>query len=269
MDQNLPTSLDPFDFDPNSLDDDLMQLINNAFPQTPQNHDVQAVLNTSTENHQFTISNSSFYSSAHASPPAPTPTPAPAPAPAPVPSKDEARKKKAKAVEIERKRRQEMSSLYQELQSVLPPGLFKRRIVTSDLLQVTTNHIKKMEKGIKGLNDKRDELMRMMKSAVGSSTNSNTSKQKQNHYVTVKPCKDGLIEIVVSTSAMDDDDHENNNRGFSLSKILRLLDEEGLNVINCSLARIDSNLVHNIQVQVDDGRSIDLCLLRQTLTDHS
>ncbi|XP_021740815.1 uncharacterized protein LOC110707084 [Chenopodium quinoa] len=144
----------------------------------------------------------------------------------------------------------------------------KKKLATSDLLQMTTNHIKNMEKGVKGLKDKRDELLRMMRSAAGNSINSNTSKQQQNHHVTVKPCKDGLIEVTVS-SALDDDDHENNNRGFRLSKILRLLGEEGLNVINCSSARIDSNLAHTIQAQVDDGRRIDLCLLRQILTDHS
>ncbi|XP_021735780.1 transcription factor bHLH125-like [Chenopodium quinoa] len=125
-----------------------------------------------------------------------------------------------------------------------------------------------MEEGIKALNDKRDELLKMTSGAGISSSSSSTSKRQQSHHVTVKPCKDGLIEVIVRTSALDDDDHEN-NRGFRLSKMLRVLGEEGLNVINCVSSRIGSNLVHTIQAEVDDGRGFDLCLLRQTLTDHS
>ncbi|CAO2820009.1 unnamed protein product [Amaranthus hypochondriacus] len=136
-------------------------------------------------------------------------------------------KRKSKATEIERKRRKEMSSLYQDLRALLPPEYLTRKRSIADLLHEATNYIVNLQNGVK-----------------------------------VKCCKDGIIEVIVSTSAVFDD----NNKCLPLSRLLHLLTQHGLHVINCVSSRSAHNtMVHTIQSQVNDERQIDPCVLQQTL----
>ncbi|XP_010676981.1 transcription factor bHLH118-like [Beta vulgaris subsp. vulgaris] len=279
MDHNPPIiSSNHFDYDNLLLDDDeLLHLISSVFPATtPQIDDVSAVLAPSIENQLLSqdstvmVSNPIHSSqqqeepSQHINVACQQPVEFKSTAPTTTTRSKCAGKKKSnsKAVEIERKRRQDMTTLYHDLRSLLPPEYLKGKRSTSDLLHEAMSYINTLQKSIKGLNDSKDELLRITPAESSSINNHNSN---QNCNVKVKACKEGFIEVIFSTRALYDDDEKNQN--FRLSKVLHILNKEGLDVINCISSRVHDDMVHTIQAQVDDGRGIDLCLLQQTLTD--
>ncbi|KAL2898392.1 hypothetical protein RDABS01_040174 [Bienertia sinuspersici] len=268
MDQknNPPlTSSDPFDYDPILLDDELLNFINSVISPTPDliNEDKNNILQNQTQNQNKTplINNdpSNQGSQLEAKPPQHK-------------KAEKEGKKKLSAVETERKRRQVMSNLVQDLRSILPAEYVKRKRSTPDLLQEATNYITHLEERIKELNVRKKKLSAITRSAESSSSSdrNNNSKHQQKYHVTIKPYKEGSIEIIIGRNAKYDNTDDNSSHSVPLSKVLNLLSEEGVNIVSCISSRIHDDLVHTIQTQVDDGRDIDLGLLQQTLTliDH-
>ncbi|KAL2902257.1 Transcription factor bHLH36, partial [Bienertia sinuspersici] len=236
------TSSDPFDYDPISLDDELLNFINSVVsPTTPQiinddnNNVSELVLENQTQNRDNTplMNNDSSNqgSQLEAIPPQHK-------------KAEKEGKKKPSAIETERKRRQVMSNLYQDLRSILPAEYVKRKRSTSDLLQEATNYITHLEEGIKELNVRKKKLSAITRSTESSSSSDthNNSKHQQNYHVTIKPCKEGFIEIIIGTNAKYENTDNNSSQSLPLSKVLNVLSEEGLNVINCISSRIDDDL---------------------------
>ncbi|CAO2820008.1 unnamed protein product [Amaranthus hypochondriacus] len=250
---------DPFDYDPNLLlDDELLELINSVYSpinSTPQINDISALFPAATTSQNQSHEHNNVVDEQQLDPLKINP---------PAPIKGDV-KRKSKATEIERKRRKEMSSLYQDLRALLPPEYLTRKRSIADLLHEATNYIVNLQNGVKGLTETRDELL---KSTSNCNNNINNNNNNNNNYcnpknnVTVKCCKDGIIEVIVSTSAVFDD----NNKCLPLSRLLHLLTQHGLHVINCVSSRSAHNtMVHTIQSQVNDERQIDPCVLQQTL----
>lgn len=97
-------------------------------------------------------------------------------------------------------------------------------------------YIKHLQKKIKELGVKRDDLKRLSKSSQSESSN----KRKLNHLKVHQCC--GGVEVVIGSS------HSENQ--FSLSRVLKLLLEEGHNIISCVSSIKDESLVHTIQSEV-------------------
>nr|WCO08251.1 hypothetical protein [Suaeda aralocaspica] len=272
------TSCDPFDYDPISLDDELLQLITSVISPTSNNskddnNNVVALISPENQPRDQNVTPLVNNDSIDGNPQGKLTEP---PKQKAKKKADEEGKKKTNAIEMERKRRQVMSSLYQDLRSLLPAEFIKKKRSTSDLLQVATNYINHLEEGIKGLNDRKTKLSTIVRSNESSMTSSNNNINSFNdhllkYHVTIKPCKHGFIEVIIGNNAdYVNNKDEDSQKILPLSKVLNILTEEGLDVVNCVTSRIDDNLVHTIQTQVDDGRNVDLGLLRQTLslTDH-
>lgn len=176
-------------------------------------------------------------------------------------SKDEHTQKKLVHREIERQRRQEMAKLYASLRGLLPLEFIKGKRSTSDHMHQAVNYIKHMQENIKVLSVKRDRLNKFVEtSAGGSGTNTNESLMNQRvpNTVSISSCNVG-IEIMINSCSIED--------GFPLSRVLKAILKEGLNVITCTSTKVNERFLQSIQSEViDDALSTDLSMLQQRLT---
>ncbi|KAJ8548394.1 hypothetical protein K7X08_030863 [Anisodus acutangulus] len=143
--------------------------------------------------------------------------------------------------EIERQRRQEMATLYASLRQQLPLENIKGKRSTSDHILEAASYIEHLQKNVKNLEDKREKLKK-------ESSLSNLDYPKINGssstsaIVTVKECLDGM-EILVNCGL--------NNEGFRLSRVLQVLLQEGLSIVNCSCTKTNTtSVLHTIRTQV-------------------
>ncbi|XP_022888336.1 transcription factor bHLH36-like isoform X2 [Olea europaea var. sylvestris] len=130
--------------------------------------------------------------------------------------------------DFERQRRQEMAKLYESLRSVIPHELLK-------------NNSRELE-------FKRDKLKNLVPSNDPDFKNGKFS-------VTVKSCA-VHIEVLISG--------EFTAEGLPLSRVLEILLEEGLNIINCFCTRIDGKLYYTIHSEVVP--TVNLHMLQQKLS---
>ncbi|KAJ9539697.1 hypothetical protein OSB04_026203 [Centaurea solstitialis] len=178
-------------------------------------------------------------------------------------SKDEHTQRKLVHREIERQRRQEMAKLYASLRGLLPLEFIKGKRSTSDHMQQAVNYIKHMQENIKVLSVKRDQLKKFVEisgGAGGSGTNTNESLMNQlPNIVSISSCNVGIFEIMINSCSIED--------GFPLSRVLKAIVKEGLNVITCTSTKVNERFLHSIQSEaIDDSLAIDVSMLQQRLT---
>ncbi|GMI99561.1 hypothetical protein HRI_003625400 [Hibiscus trionum] len=154
--------------------------------------------------------------------------------------------KKSMHRDVERQRRQEMATLYASLRTLLPLEYIKGKRAISDHMNGAVIYIKDLQKRIRELSSKRDELKKLSDSSVYDLTSS----------AVVRQSLDG-VEVVISTGV--------GARALTLSRVLKLLVEEGLGVVSCVSTRIDGGLIHTIQSEVTDLTLIDVPRLQQKL----
>ncbi|OMO70009.1 hypothetical protein COLO4_28825 [Corchorus olitorius] len=155
-------------------------------------------------------------------------------------------KKKLMRKEIERNRRQEMASLYSSLRSLLPLECIKGKRSKSDHLNGAISYIKDLQKRIEKLSARRDELKRLY-----SNIDQGSSNESSPSNVVVRQSLDGLQVVVIINTGLG-------AQALSLSRVLRLLLEDGLNVVSCISTRIDGGLVHTIQCEANNMKSVDV-----------
>ncbi|KAJ8531305.1 hypothetical protein K7X08_026739 [Anisodus acutangulus] len=154
---------------------------------------------------------------------------------------DDKKQKKVMHREIERQRRQEMATLYASLRQQLPLENIKAKRSTSDHILDAANYIEHLQKNVKNLEERREKLK-------NTSSLSNLDYPKisgsssTSAIVTVKECRDGM-EILVNCGLK--------NEGFRLSRVLQVLLQEGLSIVNCSCTKTNTtSVLHTIQTEV-------------------
>ncbi|KAM0033384.1 putative transcription factor bHLH family [Helianthus debilis subsp. tardiflorus] len=152
---------------------------------------------------------------------------------------DDQTNKKLNHREIEMQRRKQMANLYASLRSLLPLEYIKGKRTIPDQIDQTVNYIKHMQENIKGLGVKRDQLMDFM-GTMSMNTNESLNNLLSNTVI-VNICNEG-IEILINSCSIQD--------GFLLSRVLKTLVGEGLNIISCTSTRANNRILHTIQTEV-------------------
>ncbi|KAG6411301.1 hypothetical protein SASPL_129381 [Salvia splendens] len=129
--------------------------------------------------------------------------------------------------EIERQRRQEMAALYDSLRSVLPSKSIKNKV--------------------RQLKVKRDKMMKSAENSKGLPIS-----------VRVKRCTGSAGVLIFATAE---------GRSLRLSRVLQVLVEEGLDVVDCNCTKFDGRLHCTIQCE-DGGLNIDVQTLQVKLTSN-
>ncbi|XP_020873857.1 LOW QUALITY PROTEIN: transcription factor bHLH118 [Arabidopsis lyrata subsp. lyrata] len=154
--------------------------------------------------------------------------------------------------EVEKQRRQEMASLYTSLRSLLLLEFIQGKRSTADQVNGAVNYIEYLQRNIKDISSKRDDLVLLSGRSFGSS-NEQDWNQISNHVVIIRPCLVG-IEIVFSVLQTP------------FSSVLKVIREHGLCVLGCISSSVNDRLIHTLQAEVNDLALIDLADLKDTLT---
>ncbi|XWS61869.1 hypothetical protein CRYUN_Cryun07bG0161700 [Craigia yunnanensis] len=158
--------------------------------------------------------------------------------------------------DTERKRRQEMTTLYATLRSLIPFEYLKGKRSISDHMNEALNYIKHLQKKILELSDMRDELKKPSNSNASSSV-PESSQNSSEDSVMVRHCLAG-VEVVIITCL---------RQGLQLSSVLEVIVAEGLSVVTCISTKVNKSLImHIIDSEVKDGRSIEPSELQHKLT---
>ncbi|KAF6160265.1 hypothetical protein GIB67_019034 [Kingdonia uniflora] len=149
---------------------------------------------------------------------------------------NENKKRKIIHRDIERQRRQEMTTLYSSLRSLLPLEYLQGKRSISDHMNEAATYIKEMQKKIQELSDKRDKLKR-----VTNSTTLDVVTSLPN-CVTINKCWPGA-EVIISSSLKD-------GAVFPFSRVMESLVEEGLAAVSYVSTKVNENLLHTIKLEV-------------------
>ncbi|KAE8698193.1 putative Basic helix-loop-helix DNA-binding superfamily protein [Hibiscus syriacus] len=124
----------------------------------------------------------------------------------------------------------------------------------------TVSYIKELQKRIEELSSKRDELKKLSFDLTSSGFHRRTSSNEYSlrSSAVVRQSLDGVEAVVRS---------RHDAQASTLSRVLQLLLEEGLDVINCISTRIDGGLIHIIKLEVIGVRGVDLPYLQQKVNE--
>nr|XP_027102918.1 transcription factor bHLH120-like [Coffea arabica] len=130
----------------------------------------------------------------------------------------------------------------------------------SDHVLEAINYIKHMEKNIGEFEVKRDKLRNL----TGESSNLDSKKVNETNSLsitfTVEPCSGGGFEILMKNYLTD-------NNWFSLSRILDVLLDEGITVVNCVCTKVNEECLYTIQTEATHMSDVDLISLQVKLTE--
>ncbi|KAL0305732.1 UNVERIFIED_CONTAM: Transcription factor [Sesamum radiatum] len=152
---------------------------------------------------------------------------------------------KADRKTIERNRRNQMKDLCSRLSSLVPHQPPMEGVSLPDQLEGATNYIKKLQTNIEKMKQKKNCLM-MGVSSSASTANSSARSSCSNSGGLVIP----NVDVRVVGSALEVALITGLDCQFMFTETIRLLHEEGAEVINASFSVLDNSLFHTIHCQL-------------------
>ncbi|TKY71709.1 Transcription factor bHLH36 [Spatholobus suberectus] len=141
---------------------------------------------------------------------------------------------------IERNRRNQMKALFRKLNSLVPHQRSKESISLPDQLEEATNYIKKLQINVEKMKDKKDMLLGIERSNARMNGGKNGLKSPR---IEIQQMGSAL-EVILITGL---------DSQFMFSETIRVLHEEGVDVVNASYKVIGDAVFHSIHCQ--DGES--------------
>ncbi|CAJ2630121.1 unnamed protein product [Trifolium pratense] len=162
--------------------------------------------------------------------------------------------------EVEKQRRMQMSILYSSLRSSLPSDLIKGKRSVSDHIAAAANYVQFLKQKTNELETKRDSLKEMASSSmveIGNELSSDPSRLVKCVKINIIQ---GGVEIVICSGFED----------FSsrLSDLLKIILEEGCDVVHCVTNQVNGKIFHTIKSEVKDLTCLNLARLQNKL-DHA
>ncbi|KAF7850527.1 hypothetical protein BT93_L5412 [Corymbia citriodora subsp. variegata] len=145
---------------------------------------------------------------------------------------------------IEKNRRNRMKHLYSVLNSLLPsqPSNQEAKSLPNQIDEAI-RHIKSLETAVKEANDKKENLMG--KKGLSSSTSSNTLAAIRSPQIEIK-VRDSSLEVILTSGLHDQ---------FIFSEILRMLQEEKVEVLNANFSIVGNSVHHLMHAKIGESSS--------------
>ncbi|XP_057430731.1 transcription factor bHLH162 [Lotus japonicus] len=146
---------------------------------------------------------------------------------------------------IERNRRNQMRTLYRKLNSLVLHQTSKEAISLPDQLEEATNYIKRLQVNLEKMKEKKNTLLGIERPNVMS--------LKEGPSMGLKSPK---IEIQQMGSALDVVLITGSDCQFMFNETIRVLHEEGVDVVNASYKVIEGSAFHSIHCLVTGSANV-------------
>ncbi|XP_020206198.1 transcription factor bHLH162 isoform X2 [Cajanus cajan] len=144
---------------------------------------------------------------------------------------------------IERNRRNQMKALFSKLNSVVPHQSSREAISRPDLIDEGTNYIKSLQIKLEKMKEKRSNLLESKMSENASMSMGLKSPQFKIQQM------GSVLEVVLVTGL---------DFQFMFNETIRVLQEEGSDVVNASYTVIENEVFHTIHCQVGESANATL-----------
>ncbi|KAG6778755.1 hypothetical protein POTOM_015101 [Populus tomentosa] len=139
---------------------------------------------------------------------------------------------------IERNRRNQMKELYSQLNSLEPV------LSVPDQLDEAASYIKRLQTNLEKMKEKKDSLMGMERADYTC---------KNSGGGTTAGLRSPQIEVIETGSTLEVVLMNGLDSRFMFNEIIRLLHEEGAEIINASLSVVEDTVFHTIHSKVGDS----------------
>ncbi|KAH7545997.1 hypothetical protein FEM48_Zijuj01G0154200 [Ziziphus jujuba var. spinosa] len=153
---------------------------------------------------------------------------------------------------IERNRRNQMKVLYSKLNSLVPHQNSREVTSLTDQLDEAANYIKKLQTSLERMKEKKDSLMGIERSSnnAGGMMISSNSTSCGGMAAGVKSPQ---IEIHIIGSALEIVLITGLDFQFMFNETIRVLHEEGADIINASFSVVEDSVFHTIHSKIEES----------------
>nr|XP_034912441.1 transcription factor bHLH162-like isoform X1 [Populus alba] len=143
---------------------------------------------------------------------------------------------------IERNRRNQMKELYSQLNSLVPHQSSREPVLSvPDQLDEAASYIKRLQTNLEKMKEKKDSLMGIERADYTC---------KNSGGGTTAGLRSPQIEVIETGSTLEVVLMNGLDSRFMFNEIIRLLHEEGAEIINASLSVVEDTVFHTIHSKV-------------------
>ncbi|XP_076895285.1 transcription factor bHLH162-like [Bidens hawaiensis] len=148
---------------------------------------------------------------------------------------------------IEKNRRIHMKALYSKLHSLVPHDSSRDMLSLPDQLQEAANYIKRLQMKLEKMKEEKDNLTQIKKLEMNHDKKSKSSSLMAGHQRTpqidVREVGSALEAILITGVDFQ----------ILFSETIRVIHEEGFDVVNASFSIINDVVVHTIHAQIGES----------------